>query len=376
MTRRGFLKWLVGSIAAGVAAVSGKGLKQAAKTTTATVAKTPAKFIGVDGMPIWFPRAVAKIKAHGKLLSMADKDYVQGDMYEMMIPVKIPKFDRVAGKEVPSGFEMVQRKVIMEDNPLNGEISMQWTGTDNFGGDAVRQINFKPGKAGYQKFGVDDPELAGQGMTEFQRVKVEEPEFSYTQPDQSNPYRDDIEYMDIFEEGDEIVKGLEDMTGSKQMVTKDGTVIDVSPEGKGVDEAFQKKIYKDIEGEEQIIPEPEHAGIDHQGNVYGEEEYLEIIEGNIPDHLKKKASGGRVGMKFGGSWADWMSNHSDDMTFEEYLKMDFDKPVHPINKNAGGIIETGNIARRPGAVPPLSGPTPQGRGILGLFSSPKRVNIA
>ena len=32
------------------------------------------------------------------------------------------------------------------------------------------------------------------------------------------------------------------------MVTKDGTVIDVSAEGKGVDEAFQKKIYKDIEG--------------------------------------------------------------------------------------------------------------------------------
>jgi len=80
-------------------------------------------------------------------------------------------------------------------------------------------------------------------------------------------------------------------------------------------------------------------------------------------------------MKFGGSWADWMSNHSDQMTFEEYLKIDMDKPVHPINKNAGGIIETGNIARRPGAVPPLSGPTPQGRGILGLFSSPKRVNI-
>ena len=45
------------------------------------------------------------------------------------------------------------------------------------------------------------------------------------------------------------------------------------------------------------------------------------------------------------------------------------------NKNAGGIIETGNIARRPGAVPPLSGPNPQGSGIVGLFSSPKRVNI-
>jgi len=44
-------------------------------------------------------------------------------------------------------------------------------------------------------------------------------------------------------------------------------------------------------------------------------------------------------------------------------------------KAGGGIIETGNIARRPGAVPPLSGPTPQGTGIVGLFSNPKRVNV-
>ena len=72
------------------------------------------------------------------------------------------------------------------------------------------------------------PEAAAQGVKEYQRVKVEEPEFSYTQPDQSQPYRDDIEYLDIFEEGDEIVKGLEDMTGTKNVVTKDGTVIDVS----------------------------------------------------------------------------------------------------------------------------------------------------
>ena len=331
MTRRGFLKWLVGSIVAGVAAVSGKGLKQAAKTATSTVAKTPAKFIGVEGMPAWFPRAVAKIKAHGKLIEMADKHYVGGDIYEMMIPVKIPKFDRVAGKELPSGFEMVEKKVTMSDNPLTGEINMHWTGTDNFGDDAIREINFKPGQAGYQKFGVDEPEAAARGVTEYQRVKVEEPEFSYTQPDQSNPYRDDIEYLDIFDEGDEIVEGLEKMTGSKQMVAKDGTVIDVSAEGKLVDKEFQKRVYKDLEREEQIIPEPEHSGIDNRGNVYGEEEYLEIIEGNIPDHLKKKAE--------------------------------------------GGIIETGNIARRPGAVPPLSGPTPQGSGIVGLFSSPKRVNI-
>ena len=47
----------------------------------------------------------------------------------------------------------------------------------------------------------------------------------------------------------------------------------------------------------------------------------------------------------------------------------------PDKKAEGGIIETGNIARRPGAVPPLSGPNPQGTGIVGLFSSPKRVNV-
>jgi len=43
--------------------------------------------------------------------------------------------------------------------------------------------------------------------------------------------------------------------------------------------------------------------------------------------------------------------------------------------NQGGEVETGNIARRPGEVPPLSGPTPQGEGIVGLFSQPKQVRI-
>jgi hypothetical protein len=129
------------------------------------------------------------------------------------------------------------------------------------------------------------------------------------------------------------LRGLADLAGNKptKMVTKDGSIIDVSKEGKGVDEAFQKKLYKDIEGEEAIIPEPEGVGISKEGEVYGEEGYNEIIEGIIPDHLKKKAE--------------------------------------------GGIIETGNIARRPGAVPPLSGPDPQGTGIVGLFSSPKQVNV-
>ena len=62
------------------------------------------------------------------------------------------------------------------------------------------------------------------------------------------------------------------------------------------------------------------------------------------------AEGGRIGFKHGGSWADWMSNHSDQMTFEEYLQIDMDKPVHPINKSEGGRIGFGlggfNKARR------------------------------
>jgi len=43
-------------------------------------------------------------------------------------------------------------------------------------------------------------------------------------------------------------------------------------------------------------------------------------------------------------------------------------------KAGGGIIETGEIARRPGAVPPLSGPAPDG--IMSLYSNPKQVNVA
>ena len=307
MTRRGFLKWLVGSIVTGVAAVSGKGLKQAAKTATTTVAKTPAKFVGVEGMPAWFPRVVEMIKAKGVLKELADKKYIEGDKYEIILKGK---------------------NIMMEENPLTGEIHIQWN-ADGPAGEIPRWIAFKPGQAGYQKFGVDDADAAARGVTEYQRVKVEEPEFEYGQPDYHSMGPEDTspdspEFLDIFTEGDDVVKSLEDLAGPSKKEIESG--VDV------VEEKFRKKIYKDIEGEEAIIPEPEGTGVSQTGEVYGEEQFNEIIEGVIPDHLKKKAE--------------------------------------------GGIIETGNIARRPGAVPPLSGPTPQGSGIVGLFSSPKRVNIA
>jgi hypothetical protein len=293
-----------------------RGVKQAAKPVVKEAVKAvPSKFAGVEGMPAWFPRAVAKIKAHGKLIEMADKDYVQGDIYEMMIPIQkyYSKGPRGEGTQIKTEME----KVVMEENPLTGEISMHWTGTDNFGDDAVRQINFKPGSSGYQKFGVD-PEHPQ--AWEYQRVKVEDPEFTYTQPDQSQPYRDDVEYLDIFEEGDEVVSGLEKMTGG---VTKEGTV---------VDDAFQEKIYKDLPEDEALLPDPE-GDIGPEGDWLGDSPN-EMIGGDVPDWVPK----------------------------DEWPK-----------KAEGGIIETGNIARRPGAVPPLSGPDPEG--IMTLYSNPKQVKV-
>ena len=67
----------------------------------------------------------------------------------------------------------------------------------------------------------------------------------------------------------------------------------------------------------------------------GQQDFLEDFD---VDKATMHAEGGRIGFKHGGSWADWMSNHSDQMTFEEYLQMDMDKPVHPINKSAGGRV--------------------------------------
>jgi len=328
MDRREFMKWLLGIATAGGMALKGMWKPGMKKVAEEVVKQIPKEFAGVPGMPEWFFRAVQKIKAGGKLIEMADKHYVQGDIYEMMLPIKIRKFDTVAGKEVPSGWKTEMRKVTLEENPLDGTIGLSWKDPNAYGGiDVPRWISYKPGQAGFQKFGVDDPEAAAHGIKEYRRVKVEEPEFEYGQPDYASQGPEDTapdsaEFLDIFTEGDDVVAALEKLAG-KKVITK---------ETEAAEKEIQKNLYKDIQGEEAIIPEPEGVGISDKGDVYGEEGYSEIIEGAIPEHLLKK-------------------------------------------KAEGGIIETGNIARRPGAVPPLSGPTPQGSGIVGLFSNPKQVNV-
>ena len=50
------------------------------------------------------------------------------------------------------------------------------------------------------------------------------------------------------------------------------------------------------------------------------EKFIDEVEFN-----KGGIAGLRPGFKYGGTWKDWILNHEDQMTFEEYLKMDIKK---------------------------------------------------
>ena len=53
--------------------------------------------------------------------------------------------------------------------------------------------------------------------------------------------------------------------------------------------------------------------------------------------VELKAGGGRIGLKYGGTWADWKTNFEDQMTFEEYLQMDLEnKKPHFLDRKADG----------------------------------------
>ena len=319
MDRRGFLKWLAGMAATLGAGATGlfksgakKGVEQVAKEV---VKEAPQMLPG--GVPAWFPRAVAKIKADGKLIEMADKDYVNGDIYEILLPVKEPKYDMVAGKAKQSGFETVNKRVLLEENPVSGEIEISWD-VDDFDGSMKRQINFRPGESGFQKFGVD-PEHPG--AWEYQRVKINDPEFTYGNPDQSVPDRADFDFQDIVQDGDNVVGALENLTKTVDEKTlKEG------------DTAFQNKLYKDTEGEAGLLPDPEGHMTPEGWQGEGTQE---IIEGEVPNWVPK------------------------DTTWHKKAK--------------GGTVETGAIARRQSLVPPLAGPNPQG--IMGLPSDVKQVRV-
>ena len=59
---------------------------------------------------------------------------------------------------------------------------------------------------------------------------------------------------------------------------------------------------------------------------------------DIKDYYRRAwGLGDRPGFKYGGSWADWKTNFSDQMTFEEYLQWDLkEKKPHPLDEKADG----------------------------------------
>jgi len=169
---------------------------------------------------------------------MADKSYVTGDKYEAIIK---------------------GQKVKMENNPVNGESQIRWSTQDSFGDDMERVINFKEGE-------WIPPTKAGEKGT------TTKADFEFVQPNQSDPYRKDIDYFDWETESDGILDGMKKWIG------------------------------------------------------------VEVKESTFPPSAR---------------------------IYEDFAE--------------GGEVETGNIARRPGAVPPLSGPNPQG--IVALLNQPKQVSI-
>ncbi len=317
MDRRGFLKWLMG-LAAGVAGGASGLFKTGAKKGVEQVAKEVVKEAPQmlpGGVPAWFPRAVAKIKADGKLIEMADKDYVNGDIYEILLPVKQPKYSNVPPYNA-IGTEMGTKRVLLEENPVSGAIEISWD-VEDFGDTMKRQINFAPGETGFQKFGVD-PEHPG--AWQYERVKISDPDFTYGNPDTTLPERDDFEFLDIVADGDNVVGALENLTKTvDEKILKEG------------DEAFQKKMFKDIEGEGALQPDPE-GHMTPEG--WSGEGTQEVVGGDVPDWVPKDT---------------WQK------------------------KAGGGTVETGAIARRQSLVPPLAGPNPQG--IMGLPSEVKQVKV-
>ena len=82
--------------------------------------------------------------------------------------------------------------------------------------------------------------------------------------------------------------------------------------------------------------------------------------GNVPstdikDYYRRAwGLGDRVPFKYGGTWADWMTNFSDQMTFEEYLRMDLkEKKLHILDRKAEGgrigqLVQPNVDGSRPG----------------------------
>ena len=186
-----------------------------AAKNVAKVAETVKQFGNVRGMPEWLPSFILKAKNDGKLISLPDRQYVSGTVYEILVPLKRgPKTEKVP--------------VRVEHNVNTGEIMVDWKGVDNYGNEIDRSMTYKPGETGSQNYAADE---LGRG-TSKETVVVEEPEFQYTEPDYSSMGAEDTSpdsalFLDAYDDADEIMAAME------------STV-------KGVDDKFKAKAADDM----------------------------------------------------------------------------------------------------------------------------------
>ena len=218
----------------------------AAAKNVAKVAETVKQFGNVRGMPEWLPSFILKAKNNGTLKSLPDKDYIEPFVYEIMLPVKrkyytstskdrgIGKVDDnpitskgekdqwgATGKHTETRIEEVP--VTVTQNPNSGEMTISWTGTDNYGNEIERSMFYKPGETGTQNYAIDE---VGRG-TSKEEVVIQDPEFQYTEPDYSSmgfedTSPDSASYLDAWDDADEIVEAMEEFVkgSSKEFKTQ------------------------------------------------------------------------------------------------------------------------------------------------------------
>ena len=304
-----------------------------AAKNVAKVAETVKQFGNVRGMPEWLPSFILKAKNDGKLVSLPDRQFVEGTVYKIMLPVKRKYYtstnkDRgMAIKSDPDGNPITSKgekdqwgatgrhtetrieqvPVTVTHNPNTGEMNVSWTGTDNFGDDIERSFNYRAGETGSQNYAIDE---TGKGISK-ERVVVEEPEFQYTEPDYSSMGPEDTSpdsasYLDAWDDADEIVEAMEEFV-------------------KGVDDKFKARAADDM----RLYNETDvHYG-DAEGTQNIDGDWIEG-ENNLP--IKG---------------AD--NKHVTDVYHPNWEKM---RKAKNRKKKAMGGVASGP--------PPLSGPVPEG----------------
>ena len=142
MSRRGFL----GMMGAGIASLFvPKGAQRVAEIATAGATKVP---LTAEGMPIWFPSLVNKIRKEGKLRKATYADAKGGE------PIDVYTF------EDPS---LSGKKLFMEENIQTGAITISGRGDDM----QIAELTFRPGEESIMLSPKDRTRKVSKAPNEF-----------------------------------------------------------------------------------------------------------------------------------------------------------------------------------------------------------------